>query len=153
MRKTRRRTKEKNKKYTRKRKKSKEKNNQTNKTKPIQEKRWVAFWRRVISIYNRTISFLWLQPLFSRRSTEHALAENTFAFQVKSVVHMDGNNRGSTADFICSHYIDYLYLFDSPPDPCRLVTGHTTVDSVTTWAISHAIRDRQGPFVILCMEI
>ena len=118
MRKTRRRTKEKNKKYTRKRKKSKEKNNQTNKTKPIQEKRWVAFWRRVISIYNRTISFLWLQLLFSRRSTERALAENTFAFQVKSVVHMDGNNRGSTADFICSHCIDYLYLFDSPPDPC-----------------------------------
>ena len=117
MRKKRRRTKEKNKKYTRKRKKSKEKNNQTNKTKPIQGKRWVAFWRRVISIYHRTISFLWLQPLFSRRSTERALAENTFAFQVKSVVHMDGNNRGSTADFICSHCIDCLYLFDLPPDP------------------------------------
>ena len=31
---------------------------------------------------------------------------------------MDGDNRGSTADFICSHCIDYLYLFDSPPDPC-----------------------------------
>ena len=114
MRKTRRRTKEKNKKYTRKRKKSKEKNNQTNKTKPIQEKRWVAFWRLIISIYNRTIFFLWLQPLFSRRSTKHALAENTFAFQVKSIVHMDGNNRGSTADFICSHCIDCLYLFDLP---------------------------------------
>ena len=150
--KTRRRTKEKNKKYTRKRKKSNEKNKQTNKTKPIQQKRWVAFWRRVISIYNSTISFLWLQPLFSRRSTEHALAENTFTFQVKSVVHMDGNNRGSTADFICSHCIDYLYLLTHHQIPA-LVTGHTTVDSVTTWAISHAIRDRQGPFVILCMEI
>ena len=30
---------------------------------------------------------------------------------------MDGNNRGSTADFICSHCIDCLYLFDLPPDP------------------------------------
>ena len=31
---------------------------------------------------------------------------------------MDGNNRGSTADFTCSHCIDCLYLFDLPPDPC-----------------------------------
>ena len=41
------------------------------------------------------------------------------------------------------------YIFLTHHQIPALVTGHTTVDSVTTWAISHAIRDRQGPFVIL----
>ena len=125
MRKTRRRTKEKNKKYTRKRKKCKEKTNKQ--TKRNQSKKSAGYPSRTIGLF----FFSGFNRYFRVEVLSMHLPKIRSPFRLsQSCTWMGTIGEVQRISFVLIVLIAYIFLtYHQIP---ALVTGHTTVDSVTT---------------------